>query len=353
MGFDKPADVAVAGGSGCGLACGAMEAATATLEEQLRGVVAAALEDGSATVRDLHRLTGGASRETWAFEAVTRSEVRRLILRRDPPALARAHGISAEAIAIQAAARRGVPEPVVLVYDDDPAVLGAPFMIMELVEGETLARRILRDDAFAAVRPRLAAECGDILARIHSIPVGEVPMLSAHDQLERMRSNLAGYEEPSPVFELALRWLDENRPAPVAPAVVHGDFRNGNLIVGPDGVRAVLDWELCHLGDPMEDLGWLCVRAWRFGSDAPVGGFGGRAELFAAYAERAGRPVDPDTVLWWEVLGTLRWGIGCMEMSSGHLSGELRSVELAAIGRRTWEQEYDVMLLLEPLLGGA
>jgi hypothetical protein len=127
---------------------------------------------------------------------------------------------------------------------------------------------------------------------------------------------------------------------------VHGDFRNGNLIVGPDGVRAVLDWELAHLGDPLEDLGWLCVKAWRFGSPLPVGGFGPVEDLVAGYERAGGRRVDLSALRWWEVLGTLRWGVICIVQTVTHLSGAVRSVELAAIGRRVCEVEWDLLELL-------
>jgi aminoglycoside phosphotransferase (APT) family kinase protein len=132
---------------------------------------------------------------------------------------------------------------------------------------------------------------------------------------------------------------------------VHGDFRNGNLIIGPDGVRAVLDWELVHLGDPMEDLGWLCTRAWRFGGAPPVGGFGQYADLFAAYEEQSGIAVDPEVVAWWELCGTVKWGVICIMQAQRHLGGGERSVELAAIGRRLYEQEYDCVQLLRDRLG--
>ena len=128
--------------------------------------------------------------------------------------------------------------------------------------------------------------------------------------------------------------------------MLHGDFRNGNLIVGEDGIRAVLDWELVHRGDPMQDLGYLCVRAWRFGGPGPVGGFGSYEDLFAGYERVSGEPVDREAVRWWEVFGTVWWGGACMLQAWRHLSGAERSVELAAIGRRVWEQEYDVLLAL-------
>jgi aminoglycoside phosphotransferase (APT) family kinase protein len=174
-----------------------------------------------------------------------------------------------------------------------------------------------------------------------------VPGLERVDVLGKLRETLAQFEDPSPALELAMRWLEEHRPASTDEVVVHGDFRNGNLVVGPDGIRAVLDWEQVHRGDPMQDLGYLCVRAWRFGAQPPVGGFGPYDDLFRGYERVSGRSVDPRVVRWWELYGTTWWGIGCMRQAWRHLSGAERSLEHAAIGRRVWEQEYDVLLLLE------
>jgi hypothetical protein len=140
--------------------------------------------------------------------------------------------------------------------------------------------------------------------------------------------------------------LAETRPTPSGACVVHGDFRNGNLIVGDEGIRAVLDWELAHIGDPLEDLGWLCVKAWRFGSPLPVGGFGTFDELVASYQAAGGAPVDDGALYWWVVLGTLRWGIICILQTLTHTTGAVRSVELAAIGRRVCEVEWDLLELL-------
>jgi aminoglycoside phosphotransferase (APT) family kinase protein len=287
-------------------------------------------------VRDLERLTGGASRETWSFEALIRGAWRPLIFRggragRGP--------LTLEALAFEAAAAVGVPEPEIIARDQ-------AFLIMERVEGETIARRILRDDQFAAVRPRLAGQCGEILARIHSIPPDAIPDLDAHDPLADTAAMIHAFEDPSPALELGLAWLERNRPEPRDDVVLHGDFRLGNLIVGEGGVRAVLDWELVHRGDPCQDLGYLCVRAWRFGGEQPVGGFGTYDDLFRGYERVSGRTVDRERVRWWEVFGTVWWGGACMLQAWRHLSGSERSVELAAIGRRVWEQEYDVLLAL-------
>ena len=289
-----------------------------------------------AKVTEVRRLSGGASRETWSVDALgPDGRVRPLIVRRDPRGIARAP----EAALLRAAAKAGVPVPAIVAEDDE-------HLVVERIEGETIPRKILRDEAFAAARPLLARQCGKALARIHAIPVDAVPGLAREDPITTWRTALDNLGQPHPTFELALRWLERRRPPEAGTAIVHGDFRHGNLIVGPDGLRAVLDWELAHLGDPMEDLGWLCVKAWRFGVDKPVGGFGDYDELFAAYEGAAGRAVDPEVVRWWEVLGTLKWGIMCIIQAFTHLSGTVRSVELATIGRRVCENEWDLLGLI-------
>jgi aminoglycoside phosphotransferase (APT) family kinase protein len=315
------------------------------LAERLRSVVAGAVGE-DVTIAGLRRLTGGASRETWSFDATTGDGAALpLILRRDPPDGER-QGMAGEAAALRAARRAGVPEPEVLAASDDPAALDAAYIVMERLEGETLARRILRDEAYAELRPRLAEQLGEILARIHAIPVDEVPGLARWDVLEGPGRAIRTFGDPSPALELGLRWLEEHRPPPCEDVVVHGDFRLGNLLVGPDGVRGVLDWEQVHRGEPMQDLGYLCVRAWRFGAERPVAGLGEYEDLFRGYERVSGRAVDREAVRWWELFGTVWWGAGCMHQAWRHLSGSERSVELAAIGRRVWEQEYDTLLLL-------
>jgi aminoglycoside phosphotransferase (APT) family kinase protein len=307
--------------------------------EQLAAALDATAIDG------LDRLSGGASRETWRFDAV-HADGRRdpLVLRRDPPG--RPGSLDVEARAIAAAFAAGLPVPEVLAGPDT-----AGGLVMRRIEGETIARRILRDGEYAPARGVLAEQCGRFLAGLHALDLDAAGLadLARPDPLKLCRANLELVGEASPTFELAFRWLDANRPAPPdREVVVHGDFRLGNLIVGPEGLRAVLDWELVHAGDPVEDLGWLCVKAWRFGAELPVGGFGTREQLLDAYRAAGGAAVDPATLRWWEVLNTLKWGVGCMGQAAAHLGGAARSVELAAIGRRVCEQEWDLLLLLAP-----
>ena len=300
------------------------------------------------------RLTGGASRETWSFTArpVTGPE-RRLVLRRDPPGAGRPDGMAREAAAIAGADDAGVPVPRLVDSGIDPATLGAPYLISEHVAGETIARRLLRDPEYAAAREGMAAELGRTLARIHAVPVGTLPEPVGTDPLEELRATYDELGEPLPTIEIALTWLERHRPDPVPETIVHGDFRTGNLIIDPTGLRAVLDWELVHRGDPREDLGWLCVKCWRFGSPLPAGGFGTVDQLLDGYAEVAGHRPDPEAVRWWQVYGTAWWAVGCRRMAERHLSGETPSVELAAIGRRVCEQEHDLLLALGLPAGAA
>lgn len=290
----------------------------------------------------LERLSGGASRETWAFTANGRP----LILRRDPEGRPGAPGSMAlEANAIRAAGRAGLAVPEVIV-DDDGGLLGTAGLVMSRVDGETLARRILRDDTYADARAVLTGQLGRFFAGLHAIDPADVPGIAATDTLAAYWDRYLQVDDVSPTFDAAHRWLDANRPPSSSAVVVHGDLRLGNVIVGSDGLRAVIDWELVHVGDPLEDLGWLCVKAWRFGAPLPVAGVGTIDELVNAYTSAGGRTVDRDALHWWLVMNTLKWGIGCMGQASVHLTGAVRSVELAAIGRRVCEQEWDLLHLL-------
>jgi len=229
--------------------------------------------------------------------------------------------------------------------DDDG--VGAPWMIGERVPGEALPRRLLTDDEFAAARPRLAGECGGALAAVHRIDPASVDGLAPPaDPIDGLRGVLDLVSGPRPALELALRRLELEPPPDRPVSVVHGDFRTGNLLVGPDGLTAVLDWELAHLGNPVEDLGWFCVRAWRFGSPHRAGGFGSAEDLLAAYHQESGTDVSLAELAWWELYGTVRWGVICAVQAQAHLSGASRSVELATIGRRACENEYDALRLL-------
>ncbi len=301
-------------------------------------------------IEGLRRLTGGASRETWSFLLAASDGPRTpLILRRDPPGRTmsegRHGGMPMEARVLRAAKAAGMPVPTVIA--DGPAdseVLETGFIVMEHVDGETIARKILRDEPYAHARSVVVRQLGAAIAPLHAVDPASVEGLAFVEPLAYYRQALDDFGYPSPAFELGFRWLEANRPAVARRTIVHGDYRFGNVIIGEAGLAAVIDWELCHLGDPMEDLGWLGVRAWRFGGRGEIAGMGTVEELLEGYRS-AGGVGDADAVRWWMVAGTLIWGVMCIGQAEAHLGGA-RSVELAAIGRRVAEQEHDLLVML-------
>jgi aminoglycoside phosphotransferase (APT) family kinase protein len=304
-------------------------------------------------IEALEPLLGGSSRELWGFDAVLPGSKRRsLVVRRDPAGIEDPDGRRRELSVLRAAHSEGVPVPEPFWFHSEPG--GRAGLVMARLEGEAIGRRLVRDDRYARARAKLTGELAAAAAAVHRIPLdaladleapGGHPAESAVEWLER---ELERVGEPHPALELGLRWLRRHLPAPRAPRLVHGDFRTGNFLVDENGLVAVLDWELCHAGDPAEDLGWLCIRSWRFGADErPAGGFGTREELLAAYAAAGGREVTLEELRFWEAYGNARWGVICLVQAEQHLSGRRPSLEHAAIGRRTAEPEWDLLAMLD------
>ncbi len=303
------------------------------------------------------RLSGGASQETYRLEIETTRGPRVLALRRASGGVlseGRGPGLEVEAELFRIARAAGVPEPEILYVLTEKDGLG-PGFLMEWLEGETVGVRILKSAALEEVRPRLAFECGEVLARIHQIDP-EAAGLSAklktvspeafvHEIWEHYRS----FGTSLPMIDYTARWLLDHLPAPTAPRLVHNDFRNGNLMVSPEGIVAVLDWELAHLGDPIRDLGWICTSSWRFGrSDLPVGGFGRLEDLLDGYESVSGRRVSADHVRFWEVFGSFWWSAMSLMMAFGWRNGIDRTVERPAIARRSSECQVDCVNLILP-----
>ncbi|MGZ5363907.1 MAG: phosphotransferase family protein [Mycobacterium sp.] len=313
------------------------------MKDQLEAVLRPALGD-DVVVENLRALTGGASRTTWAFDAVT-DERQALILRTGPPDDVHA-SMELEAAVQQRAAAAGAPVPQIVTADNSAAALGNPYLICKAIAGETIVRRIYRtlDDAG---RDRLLRQCAQALADIHRADPADLG-LTESDQLSEWRDRLDEMGDTTATFEWAFRWLAANRPSPSPHVLVHGDFRMGNLIVDESGLAAVLDWELVFTGEVYEDLAWFCIRAWRFGApeDLGAGGLGNIESFLSAYESAAGTELDREVFRWWLTVATLRWGVICRFQAERHLSGQSPSVELAAIGRRVAETEWDVLDLL-------
>ena len=328
---------------------------TTTLAAALR-VVLARQARAHGEVQSLQRLTGGATKQTWSFDWVCGDEREALILQQMSEAPSRPGGppkLSAEqdAALMTAAREAGVPAPRVhrLLRPEDG--LGSGY-VTGRIAGETLGRKLVADPALAEARKRLAAQCGRALAAIHALPLersGFLQRLSPSDELRIYAGLLDGLERRHAALAYAVRWVAAHLPQQWESRVVHADFRSGNLIVGPEGLRCVLDWEIARIGDPMQDLGVLCMRTWRFGGEGlarEVGGFGAREDLYAAYEAASGTRVDPDRVRFWEVFSNLKWAISCVRRGSARRAdGRPASVELAAIGRRLEEPLWDLLNL--------
>jgi aminoglycoside phosphotransferase (APT) family kinase protein len=295
-------------------------------------------------------IEGGASREAWLIEAADR----RWVLRRDPPSGESWISLAVEFAVVEAAAAGGVTVPRPVAFEEAGGAFGTAGFLMEHVEGTSVAPRILRREELAVARERMAEQLGTELARIHSVDFRGVDGLRGGDgdpalaACEFCENELDAIGEPLPALEAGLRWLRLNAPEPVvAPVLVHGDFRLGNLIADSQGLAAVIDWELCHLGDPVEDLGWPLIRAWRFGNDdRHVAGLGDLDAFLDAYVAAGGERPDPDRLRWWEAMGNAKWAVICARQAHDHLSGARPSAELASLGRRICEPEWDLLELV-------
>ncbi len=314
------------------------------------------------SVSGFRSMTGGATRRAFACDLdlewmdgrQARHEAVLLVFR---PAGQQALGAREEFNLLRAVHRHGVPVPTPLFVGDE--ALGRPFYLATRISGESIGRRIVRDEAYAAARTLLPTQLARALAAIHSVAVEDealaaLPGAAGKGDLVEAALNGLGtlYRqtkvEEHPVFELALRWLENHRPSTSRRALVHGDFRIGNIMVDASGLRAVLDWELAHIGDPLEDLGWLCGRSWRFGRpELSCGGVGSREALAAAYQEATATPVDPEALRFWEIFGNLRWGVFTLVQLRAFIEGISRDIELAMIGRRTAETEWELLGLIE------
>lgn len=323
------------------------------LAEKLGRVVARQI-GGDGTIIGLRRLTGGATKQTWAFGTVIDGREQPFIVQLTGalPDLDGSHPRAGlprvagrdETLLMLAGMKAGVPTPPVCVALADSDGLGIGH-ITEFVAGETIARKILREPEFEGLRRNFARQCGEAIGKLHRIDASELPPLVRFDagpQVARYKAIYHGFGVAIPALDAAFGWAEENLPQDVELSVVHGDFRMGNIICGPEGLRAVLDWELACLGDPVADLGWLCTKTWRFGGAQPVGGIGTREDLVAGYEATSGRKVSPAHLEFWEAWGSVKWGVMCLLKGQLHRANPAeRTVEAFAIGRRMEEPLFD------------
>lgn len=312
------------------------------------------------TLSEARPLSGGASRDTWLFTASYGDTQERWVMRRDLPtqmfeqALTRAQ----EYHLMDAAYQHGIQVAPVRYLCEDVSVLGSPFFIMAYRSGISIGTKVIHSPDLAAARARLPVQLADQLARIHTLPTATLDFLpsvpsevtSAQHVIGQMVALLDTLAIQNPVWEWTLRWAHTHLPTQTRTTFIHGDYRIGNLLVDENGLSAVIDWEFAHIGDPHEEMGYICMRDWRFGVlDRHFAGLSDRETFLQAYEQASGMAVDRSAVDWWEIMGNIRWGIMCMSQANRHLSGVEPSVELASLGRRSAEMQLEALRLIEKI----
>ena len=300
-------------------------------------------------IKQLIPLTGGASADINRIILANDDE---LIVRRT---LSKEKSVMAipkilEAKIQKVVKKNGAPVPAIIFEFSEAEEIGEGY-VMEAIPGETIPRKILRDKKFASAREKLPFEIGKSLAKIHQTQLDDLKALDQvtfSDSLGKLFQVYLSFNQPQPVFDLAFKWLEAQKLTEYGDVLVHGDFRFGNFIISEENLESIIDWELAHIGNPMEDLGWLCVRSWRFGNvEKRVGGLGDIKDLIAGYESNSDIKIDESQLDIWQLYGSLRWGVICMMQTFAHLSGMVNSVEKAAIGRRVSETEFDLMNMIK------
>jgi aminoglycoside phosphotransferase (APT) family kinase protein len=333
------------------------------MKDELRDSLQAFISDQvgqPVTINELMPLAGGASRDTWLVGVALAGDAQRLVLRRDLASSMYAQALTRaqEFALLQAAYAQDVRVPRPRWHSSDPAVLGAPFFLMDYIEGVSIGRQVVQAPELADARRALPGQMAEQLALIHAIdyqqhgldflPAPRPGFSPAQEAVAQLREGLDALKVENPALEFGLRWAEQHAPFCDQLTLIHGDFRVGNLIVGPSGLKAVIDWEFAHLGDPLEELAYPCMRDWRFGvGHLRLGGLAPREPFIAAYEQQSRRQVDRAAVDWWEIMGNLRWGMVCLAQTERHLSGADVSVELASLGRRSAEMQLEVLRLIE------
>jgi aminoglycoside phosphotransferase (APT) family kinase protein len=332
---------------------------TNLLQSQLEAYLSAQTAS-AVTITDMIPLAGGASRESWLLTAHINNIPNKLVLRKDYPTQMNESALTRnqEYRLMSRAYENGVRVAKMRFICDDPTVLGLPFFLMDYVEGISVGRQVMKAPELATAREKLPEQLAEQLALIHKMRVDDLEFLPRPPQntsptravIDEVYAVLDHLGVKSPTFEFCLRWALNHAPQVDRITFVHGDFRIGNMLVAENGLSAVIDWEFGHIGDPREELGYICMRDWRFGNDhLHMGGLAPRERFIYAYEGFSGTTIDRSAVDWWEIVGNIRWGVICLAQAQRHLSGADPSVELASLGRRSAEMQLEALRLIEKI----
>ena len=328
--------------------------------QRLAEFIAHAAGARSATVTAFERMSGGAVQENWALDAELDGVAHRWVLRTDARATVRESLTRAQEFAVLKVVHEAqvlAPEPLYLC--EDPGVTGQPFFIMQRLPGVTAGHRVTRDAKLVPDPARLSREVAANLARLHRIGpphagLGFLKTMLAADCIDHYRRYLDTLPHPYPVLEWGLRWCELNLPQREETTFVHRDYRTGNYLVHDGHLSGVLDWEFSAFGNPLEDLGWICVRYWRFARpDLAVGGIAGVADFVPEYERVSGRRVTAQDLNYWTVMGNVRWAVIALQQLERHLSGSEPLLEQALTGHVVGEIEHEILNLTGARLNGS
>jgi aminoglycoside phosphotransferase (APT) family kinase protein len=304
-------------------------------------------------------LGGGAVQENWrvdvAVDAGPRAGTHAWVMRTDAAQrLSVSLDREAEFAALKVAHAAGVPVAEPILRCADASVIGRPFLMQVFVEGQAHARQIVRHPELKDFGDQLAGSLGRALAKIHGItpaggtlPVLPIPIAPpAKAEAAKLKAAMAAASQVRPALDYCIAWLEANAPATRGVTLVHGDYRTGNYMLDGTRLAAVLDWELAHWGDPMEDIGWLCARCWRFGNDditQEAGGIGTRRAFYDGYNAAAAHKIDEAIIPYWEVMAAAKWAVIAVLQGDRFLAGGETAIELALTGLMSSEMEFDAL----------
>ncbi len=322
--------------------------------QRLAAFIARATGARSASIVALERMSGGAVQENWALDVALDGEPRRWVLRTDaratvPDSLTRAQEFAV--LKVAHAASVCAPEPLYLC--EDASVTGRLFFIMQRLPGVAAGHKVTRDPKLVPDPAGLARELAANLARLHHVKaphpqLGFLRTMLARDNIAHYRRYLDTAAEPHPVMEWGLRWCEINAPEREETAFIHRDYRTGNYLVENGRLAGVLDWEFPAYGNPLEDIGWICARCWRFARpDLTVGGIASLEDFVPEYERASGRRVPTSDLIYWQVMAHLRWGVIALQQLERHLSGTEPSLELALTGHIVGQLELEILNLTE------
>ncbi|EOQ89368.1 phosphotransferase enzyme family protein [Leptospira yanagawae serovar Saopaulo str. Sao Paulo = ATCC 700523] len=316
-------------------------------------------------VSEIFHLSGGACQDNYALELVSNSTKKSVVLRTDKGgSLLSSLSKRDEYKVAELVFKAGVKTPTPVYLEEESSVIGSPFFLMEKIAGKATGRYITKDKELDLYRKtKMVSDLASNLAKLHTVTPESVndedlklklKLVTVQNYItlaiSDLRKSLDELPEAHPAIELCLNWMELQAPNIDKIVLVHGDYRTGNFMMNPDGLQGILDFEFAHWGDRHEDIAWLCMRDWRFGRlNKEVGGFGDRIDFYKEYEATSGIKVDPFKVTFWEIMGNIRWAIGSAQQAERHLSGKDKGIELASIGRRTAEMEWEAIRLIEEI----